>query len=307
MSEEKRVIVTGATGLIGKPLCAQLRERGYAVTIFSRDPERARQTLPGMADYVAWKSEEHGPWVSKIDGAHAVINLAGASLFARRWTEKYKRVVWDSRVVGTRGLVNAMRAASTKPSVFISGSGVNYYGARDDTVLPEEAAPGDDFLAKLCIAWEQEAFKAGQPGIRVATLRTAVVLARNGGALPLMKLPFMFFAGGFILPGTQWFSWIHLEDELGIILKVLEDEQVCGPVNASAPNPQTNAEFMRTLGRVMSRPTWVPVPGFALRLALGEFAYTLTTGQRVIPEKMREHSYQFTFPTSAQALRDLLR
>lgn len=306
MSEEKRVIVTGATGLIGKPLCTQLRERGYAVTIFSRSPDKAQRALPGMADYVAWQAEEHGPWERAIDGAHAVINLAGASLFGKRWTEQYKRVLWDSRIIGTRGLVNAMRAARTPPAVFISGSGVNYYGARDDTVLPEDAPHGDDFLAKLCVAWEQEAFQAEPLGVRVAIMRSAVVLARGGGALPLMKLPFMFFAGGYILPGTQWFSWIHLDDEIGIILKALADAQVRGPVNAAAPNPQTNADFMRTLGRVLGRPAWAPVPGFALRLALGEFAYALITGQRVIPEKIVQHGYQFKFPTSEQALRDVL-
>ncbi len=306
MSEEKRVVVTGATGLIGKPLCQKLRERGYAVTVFSRSPDRARQTVPGMADYVAWNAEEHGAWESAIDGAHAVINLAGASLFSKRWTEAYKRVLWDSRVVGTRGLVNAMRAATAKPAVFISGSAVGYYGTRDDTVLPEEAAPGDDFEAKLCVAWEQEAWKAEPLDIRVATMRSAVVLDPKEGALPLMKLPFMFFAGGYILPGTQWFSWIHVEDEIGIIIKTLEDEQISGPVNAVAPQTQTNAEFMRTIGRVMSRPTWAPVPGFALRIALGEFADSLTTGQRAIPEKMQAHGYEFRFPTSEQALRDLL-
>jgi uncharacterized protein (TIGR01777 family) len=306
MSDQKRVVVTGATGLIGRPLCAHLCERGYAVTIFSRSTDKARQTLPGMADYVAWQAEEHGAWERAIDGAHAVINLAGASLFSKRWTEKYKRVLWDSRVVGTRGLVNAMRAASARPAVFISGSAVGYYGARDDTVLPEEAAPGNDFLAKLCVAWEQEAFKAKQLGVRVATIRTGIVLDADEGALPLMKLPFTFFAGGYILPGTQWFPWIHIADEVGIILKTLDDADVRGPVNASAPHPQTNADFMRTLGRVMGRPAWVPVPGFALRLALGAFADSLTTGPRAIPEKITEHGYTFTYPTSEAALRDLV-
>lgn len=307
MSNEQRVVVTGATGLIGRALCSRLRERGYAVVVFSRDPQKARQALPDAAEYVAWDASASGPWATAVNGAYGVVNLAGASLFSKRWTEAYKRVLWDSRVIGTRGLVNAMRQASVKPQVLISGSGVDYYAStRGDEPLTEDAPPGDDFLAQLCAAWEREALTAEALGVRVVTVRTGIVLARDAGALPLMKLPFTFFAGGYILPGNQWLSWIHLADEVGIILKALEDAELRGPVNASAPHPQTNAEFMGMIGRVLGRPACAPVPGFALRAALGEFADALTTGQRVVPDKITRHGYQFQYPHSQQALRDLL-
>jgi NAD dependent epimerase/dehydratase family enzyme len=328
MAEQKRVVVTGATGSIGKRLCEQLMEQDYQVVVFSRNPDSARRTVPGAADYVAWSAAEDGPWASAIDGAYAVINLAGANLFAKRWTEDYKRVIRDSRVVGTRGLVNAMAKAPNKPLVFISGSGVNYYGFHDDTKLDESASPGDDFLARLCVEWENEAKRAEEFGVRTVTVRTGlvlnsgsalpirlrgaslsrpgIVLDMNQGALSLMAMPFRFFVGGPVLPGSQWFSWIHIEDEVGIIMMALENEQVRGPINATAPEPQTNRDFSQTLGRVLGRPSWLPVPAFALTLMMGEVAGLLSKGQRVIPDKVENLGYRFEYPTSEQALRDLL-
>ncbi len=307
MSESKRVVVTGATGLIGKALCKKLVEKGYQVVVFSRDPAAARRSVPGTAEYLAWMPAEDGPWAKAIDGAHAVISLAGASVAGKRWSESYKREIRDTRVIGTRGLVGAMAKAGTKPRVFASGSAVGYYGFRDDTPLDERAAPGGDFLSKVVQEWEQEALKAEAQGVRTAIVRTGIVLDRREGALPLLALPFRMFVGGPVLPGTQWFSWIHLADVVGIILLALEDERVSGPINAAAPEPQTNRDFSKTLGKVLGRPSLMPVPGFALRVIVGEFGETLTTGQRVIPRLAQELGYQFQYPTSEQALREIFQ
>jgi uncharacterized protein len=307
MAAGERVVVTGATGLIGKAVCKELIARGYEVVVFTRDPGAARSKVPGAAEYVAWTPAEAGSWAAQIDGAWGVISLAGASIAGKRWNEDYKREIRETRVVGTRGLVRAMAAAKDKPRVFVSGSAIGYYGARDNTPLDESASAGHDFLAGVVKDWEAEALKAEEAGIRTVVVRTGIVLDRDEGALPQLKLPFSLFVGGPILPGTQPFSWVHLADEVGIILLALEDEGVRGPINATGPAPQTNRDFCATLGKVMGRPSWAPVPGFALKLLVGEFGETLVTGQRVIPKKAQEHGYEFKFPTSEAALRDVLK
>lgn len=299
----KRVIVTGATGLIGKAVCKELLARGYEVVVFSRNPVSARQKVPDAANYVAWEPAENGPWTAYIDGAWGIINLAGASIGGRRWNDEYKRQIRDSRVIGTRGLVNAIAAAREKPHVLINGSAVGYYGPRDATPRDESAAPGNDFQALVCRDWEAAATEAERFGVRTVLLRSGVVLDRRGGALAQLTLPFLFFVGGPILPGTQWFSWIHLADEVGMILFALEHEDVRGPLNATAPAPQTNRDFSAALGYALGRPSWLPIPGFAIRLLVGEFANSVITGQRVLPKKALESGYEFRYSTSAEALR----
>lgn len=305
MTMAKRVVVTGATGLIGKALCRALIERGDQVVVFSRDPDSARSKVPGATEYVTWTPETNGPWAGAIDGADAVVHLGAASLFEKRWSESFKREIRESRVNGTNGIVNAIVRAERKPGVLVSASAVGIYGPRTHEKLDEDATLGDDFLAGVAKDWEAEA-KRAEPYTRVVLLRTGIVLDRNEGALKQLMLPFQFGVGGPVLPGTQWLSWVHRDDEVGIILKALDDVTISGPLNATAPNPQTNAQFSRVLGETIGRPAWIPVPGFAVRAVIGEASETVTTGQYVVPKKALEHGYAFMFETSAAALQDLL-
>ena len=235
-----------------------------------------------------------------MEDADAVINLAGASI-DRRWTAAHKRDMWNSRVRTTRTLVSAMKSVRRIPPVLLNGSAVGIYGPHGDEPLTEESRPGSGFLAGLGEAWEKEALAAG-PEARVVLLRTAVVLAPNDGALPKMALPFRFFAGGPIGPGTQYLSWIHRDDWVAMVRWALLNA-VTGPLNVTSPNPVTNAEFARTLGRALHRPALVPAPAFAVRLVLGEMAEMILTGQRVFPEKAHELGFDFAYPTLDDALR----
>lgn len=311
MTNGKRIILTGATGLIGTQLFAALRQRGYEIVIFSRGPADARSKLPGAADYVAWSPAAQGPWASAINGAHAVIHLAGApisqGLLGLRWTSAYKQEILGSRVLGTRGIVNAIAAAARRPAVLVSASAIGYYGPHDATPLDEQAPPGRDFMAEVCVAWEREAVAAEALGARVVRLRTGILLDPSSGALAQLLIPFRLRTGGPIMPGSQFYSWIHPADEIGLILLALEDERASGPLNATAPNPVTSSDFAATLGRVLGSPSWLPVPEFSLRLALGEMADMVVHGQRVLPRRAQELEYGFRFAGLEAALRDLLR
>jgi hypothetical protein len=305
MSNTKRVIVTGATGLIGKALCKQLSLEGYEIVVFSRHPDKARNEVPGAV--VAWTPSEEGEWFSAIDGAYGIVHLAGANVFSKRWSDAYKKEIRESRILGTRGIVNAIAAAEQKPQVFISGSAIGYYGFRDDTTLDESGSPGQDFLARVCVEWEQEGAKAEEHGVRTVLLRTGIVLDPDEGALAQMAPMFRFYMGGPISPGTQWFSWVHRDDEVGMIMLALQNEHISGPLNATAPEPQTNQEFSKTLAKVLGTPCWLPVPKFGLKLLLGEVGDMLVEGQRVVPQKAQDAGYQFKYPTSEEALQNLLK
>ncbi len=255
---------------------------------------------------IEWNSREAGAWEHCLEGADAVINLAGAPIADGRWTDARKRLLTESRVFTTRLLVEAMSRRSSKPLTLISASGIGYYGAGDDRVLDEGAARGQGFLADLCLAWEAEALRAAESGVRVILLRTGMVLEQDGGALPKMLLPFRVFAGGPILPGTQWVSWIHRHDHIGLIQWLLTRSHVSGPVNAVAPEAVTMNRFCEVLGQVLQRPSWLPVPGFALRMALGELGTLMTTGQRITPAKALSQGYVFQFPKLKPALRAIV-
>jgi uncharacterized protein (TIGR01777 family) len=255
---------------------------------------------------VEWRPGEGGAWQEVVEGSKAVINLAGEPIEALRWTKRKKERILASRIKATRAIVEAIAAAKEKPSVLISVSGVNYYGPHEDEFLTESDPPGNDFLASVAVAWEEEAKRAEGLGLRVVVLRLGVVLGQGGGVLSKLMLPFKFFVGGRFGRGQQWSSWIHLEDAVGFMRFALEDERVRGPINATAPAPQRNKDFAKALGRVLSRPAWLPVPAFLMRLLLGEMAEILLTGQRVVPDKAEHLGYQFKYPTLEGALRNIL-
>jgi uncharacterized protein (TIGR01777 family) len=308
MSNGRRVVVTGATGQIGRPLSRRLIEAGYEVVVFSRDPERARGAVPGAADYVAWEAEEAGAWAAAVDGAHAVIGLAGAPYF-RKWKsrEEFERVGTGGRVVANRGLVNAMRAASVRPAVFVSASAVGAYGFLDSDALVTEATPGgSDSWARGTAAWEAEATAAEELGVRTVLLRTGIVLSPEEGMAANMAPQYRRGWGPIVLPGTQWLPWIHVADEVGLILLALTDERVRGPLNASAPAPARFAEFARAMGRVAGRRVWLRVPGAFMRLGLGDVADSVLHNRRMVPRKALDLGYRFQFPALEPALRDLL-
>jgi uncharacterized protein (TIGR01777 family) len=307
MMESKRVVVAGATGLIGRAICALLLAQGYTITVFSRDPVSARGSLPGATEYIAWQPEKTGPWSTAIDGAWAVINLAGAPFF-KKWTEAYKREVRESRIFGTRGLIHAISQAQDKPQVYIGGGSVGYYGFvyKDGRRLSEETPAGQDYWGKDSLSLEQEMLQAEAFGVRTVVLRTGVVLARSGSALQGQREQFEHNFGGYVWPGTQWYPWIHIDDVAGLILFALENTSVHHGLNVTAPEPQTNRDFARTLGKILGKPAWLPVPPALIKTFLGEVSVTVTHGQRVVPEKALNLGYQFLYPTSELALRDLL-
>jgi hypothetical protein len=298
--------MTGGTGFIGRSLCASLCQEGHRITLLTRRIEEAQRSSGSTVTTVEWTGRETGAWEHCLDGADAVINLAGAPIADGRWTDARKRLLTESRVLTTRLLVEALSRRSSKPRTLVSASGIGYYGASDDRVLGEGAARGQGFLADLCLAWEMEALRAAEFGVRVVTLRTGMVLEQDGGALPKMLLPFQFFTGGPIMPGTQWVSWIHRRDHIGLTQWVLKTPSVSGPINVVAPEAVTMDGFCEGLGRVLHRPSWLPVPGFALSLALGELGTLMTTGQRVNPAKALSGGYVFHYPTLEPALRAIV-
>jgi len=295
-----KLVVAGASGFIGSVLCARLLDRGHTLTLLTRSAPR--DTSTGTKRWLHWTPGMMGEWESALDGADGVINLAGEPIAAKRWTPMQKRQLRLSRIDTTTGLVRAIIRAKQKPKFLLNASAVGYYGPRGDESISEQAEAGNDFLAAVCQEWEEEATKAEKQGLRVVRLRTGIVLGKGGGALAKMVPPFKFLAGGPLGTGKQWMSWIHMEDEVGLILFLIDNPQACGPINASAPNPVTMKEFCQTLGKVLGRPSWAPVPAFALRLMLGEMAEMLLTGQRVLPAAAQKLGYQFRYPILEPAL-----
>jgi uncharacterized protein (TIGR01777 family) len=298
------VLVTGATGFIGRPLVTRLLEQGHRVSAFSRDPGRAHPPLKGVERVHAWNPSAEPAPAEAFAGVEAVIHLAGESV-SGRWTDEKKRRIRDSRVVGTRQLVAGMRAARSRPTLLVCASAMGYYGSRGDELLTEDSSPGQDFLAEVCVEWEREGSQARELGVRVAHLRIGLVLGRDGGALEAMLLPFKLGAGGPLGSGNQWWSWIHLQDLVSLFLRATERSWE-GPWNAVGPTPVRQGEFAKVLGRVLGRPAFLPAPAFALRIVLGEFADELLSSKRISAQMARDEGFPFAHGDLEAALRDLL-
>lgn len=304
----KKIVMTGATGLIGRRLMPELLRRGYDVTVLSRSPDTAEPLVPGASKYVLWSATERGDWEFEFNGAHAVINLAGQPILEHRWSEDFKQDIYDSRVVGTRRIVNAIRRSETKPEVFINASAIGYYGYDGDMhdVMTEESHSGNDYFAQVCFGWELEAKQAEFMGIRTVMLRMGLVFGEEDGGLHKMIRPFKMGFGGQIEPGNQWFSWIHIDDVIEIILIGLENEKLRGAINLTSPDPVTGTQLAETIGRVMNRKSWFKLPEWMTSLGLGEAAPVITHGKRVMPRVLQQLGYRFKYETLEPALRDVI-
>lgn len=303
-----RVAVTGATGFVGSRLVERLQADGHQVLVLARKPERAAQIFPTAifpaVEVVAYTPLESGEWQQRISGCDGVVNLAGEPI-SERWTAAHKQSIVDSRQVGTQKLVEAIAHSNPKPSVLVSASAIGFYGTSETAAFDETSAAGDDFLAEVCKVWEAEAQKVTEAGVRLVILRIGVVLAM-GGAIAKMLTPFKLFAGGPIGTGRQWFSWIHREDLVNLIMQALTQPSMEGVFNATAPNPVRMAEFCNTLGQVMNRPSWLPVPAFAIEALLGDGAIVVLEGQQVLPQRTQTTGFQYQYPALKTALEEVL-
>lgn len=307
-----RIIITGGSGLIGRPLVRSLAADDHEVIVLSRSPALVKG-LPSGVRVEGWDGRTAKGWGALADGADAIINLAGESiagegLLPQRWTEERKARILQSRVDAGKAVVEAVTAAARKPGVVVQSSAVGYYGTHGpEKTITEESPAGDDFLAKVCIAWEESTAPVEALGVRRPIARTGIVITFDGGALVPMALPFRFFAGGPIGSGKQPFPWIHIDDEVRALRFLVENPNANGPFNLAAPEPPTNAEFSRALGHIMGRPSLIPAPAFAFELAFGEVAMLVTEGQRTIPQRLLDLGFQFKFTDAEAALRDLYK
>lgn len=303
-----KVIVSGGTGFIGRALVRALHLRGDQVTVLTRDATRAQAVVPPGVKTLAWHPPHAGPWMDAFNDADAVVNLAGEVVVEplKPWTEAQKARIRASRVDSTRAIVEAIERASTRPSVLLNQSAIGYYGSQGDTILTEESPAGNDFLASVVTEWEAASRPVEALGVRLVILRTGIVLGTDGGLLPQMILPFKLFAGGTMGNPGQWVSWIHIDDEVDLIIYCLTHDNVRGEINATAPNPVTMAVFSRELGQAMNRPSWVPFIGVAMKFGLGKRAEAVLASERVLPVAAQEVGYIFRHTQSGEALRSLL-
>ena len=299
-----KVAITGATGFVGSRLVEKLLSQGNQPLILTRNQTAAARTFPKL-EIVAYTPTESGSWQNAIAGCDAVVNLAGVPIAEHRWTSQRKEEIFNSRKLGTEKIVEAIAQANPKPTLLINTSAIGYYGTSETTSFDENSPSGNDFLAQVCQNWEGEAMKVKDAGVRLVILRFGIVLG-HGGALAKMLPPFQMFAGGPIGTGKQWFSWIHIDDLVNLIVTALTRSDLEGVFNATAPNPVRMSEFCHTLGEVLHRPSWLPVPSFAIEALLGEGANVVLEGQEVLPKRTLNYRFEYQYPTVKQALTQIL-
>jgi uncharacterized protein (TIGR01777 family) len=300
-----KVLVTGATGFIGRRLVEEFHRQGHALVALSRDPAAARRDVPALEKAFAWNPLRDVPPAEAFSGVDAVVHLAGESV-SGRWNDQKKQSIRDSRIVGTANLVKAIVRLERKPQAMVSASAIGYYGDRGDEELTEESPPGDDFLAEVCQQWEKEAGKVEWGGVRSARVRTGIVLGPGGGALGAMLLPFRLGAGGPLGSGRQWWSWIHRDDLIALIQFLIGHPDFSGSVNGVSPGVVRQKEFAKVLGRVLWRPAWTPAPAFALKIVLGGFSSELLSSKCVLPKTAQALGFSFRYPELEPALRQAL-
>ncbi len=305
MKTGSKIVITGATGFLGKYIIAELVAKGYAVCVLSRDAEKARQMLGNADEYVNWNGDESPELQSAIEGSKAIIHLAGASIAGKRWSESYKREIMESRKKGTLAIANAIAKAVAPPEVWFSTSAIGYYGNGGNEVKLETSPSSTDFLSTVCKEWEAATLPA-ENYCRIVRGRIGVVLHEREGALAKMLLPFRLRFGGWLGSGRQWLSWVHFADVAGMIVWSVENSSVRGAMNIVSPNPVPMKKFAATLGKVLNRPSWCLVPEFVLKLILGEQAWIVITGQRVMPDVAQNYGYRFQFTELENALENLL-
>lgn len=304
-----KVAITGATGFVGSRLVEKLHKEGHQILVFTRNPATAVKVFPPGAfpqvEIVAYTPTVSGSWQEAINRCDGIVNLAGEPIAEERWTPEQKQKILNSRQLGTQKIVEAIAQANPRPSVLVNASAIGYYGTSETATFDETSSPGKDFLAQVCEAWEAEAQKVEDAGVRLVILRFGIVLG-NGGALAKMITPFKLFTGGPLGSGRQWLSWIHLDDLVNLILQALTNPGMKGVYNATAPHPVRMAELSQTLGEVMQRPSWLPVPGFALELLLGDGAMVVLEGQKVMPQGTLEAGFKYQYPQLLPALQEII-
>ena len=304
-----KIAITGATGLVGSRLVAKLNQEGHQILVLTRNPNKAQKVFPASAysqlEIVQYTPQESGEWQKSISGCDGVVNLAGEPI-AERWSPQQKQAIMSSRQIGTRKLVEAIATAEQKPQVLVSGSAIGYYGTSETAAFVEDSPAGNDFLAQVCQAWEAEAQKVTELGVRLVILRVGIVLA-NGGALGKMIGPFKMFAGGPIGSGRQWFSWIHRDDLVNLIVQAINQIDMSGVYNATSPHPVQMNKLCQTLGEVMNRPSWLPVPDFVLEVLLGDGAIVVLEGQQVLPQKTQSTGFNYQYADLKPALVEIIK
>lgn len=304
-----KVAVTGATGFVGSRLVERLHANGHQIIVLTRRPSSAQKVFPNSAfprvEIVAYTPTASGEWQDAIAGCDGVVNLAGEPISEGRWTPQRKQEILNSRKLGTQQIVKAIAQANPKPSVLVNASAIGYYGTSETAIFDETSPSGNDFLAQVCQAWEAEAQKVKEYGVRLVILRLGIVLGM-GGAIAKMVTPFKLYTGGPLGTGRQWFSWIHRDDLVNLIIQALTQPEIEGVLNATAPNPVRMAELAETIGKVMNRPSWLPVPSFALEALLGDGAIVVLEGQQVLPKRTQAYNFEYKYPELRAALEEFL-